>query len=150
MPTTPAEVNEDVLTGVEEQIRDLQAGLQKQVEIATISAEIGQLQKLIGGFPLDAALNQGLQDVIDQVKDIQSGKKSLPDFGNVLVDLYTLQQSLENKLQEWLDKKQATTADQDKLAGGLLRVILQIRQLFKYRPDFRAVMDDLTCIKNFR
>jgi hypothetical protein len=146
--------NKHVLTSVEEQIRELQPGLQKQVEIVTISAELSRLQKIVASFPSDAVFNKDLADVIKKVTDIesgiQSGSASLSDFGEVLVDLYSLQQSLEIKLQEWLDKLQATNSDKEKLESALLAVVIRVRQLLNYRPDVGAIMDDLTAMKNLR
>src|SRR5438876_404877 len=158
MPTNPDPADtaqSHVLSSVEEQIRDLQPTLDKQVEIAGILAELNRLNKLI----TDASLKQLLQNnnndgIIDKVAQIQAGKQpgsqsipaTLSDFGGILVDLY----SLQPQIQGWLDQQQATIADRDQLEGVLLSVIIQVRQLLNYRPDVGAIMDDLTAIKHLR
>jgi len=145
--------NKHVLASVEEQIRELQPGLQKQVEIAIIHAELSQLQTLVESLS-DAALNQQLTAVIDDVTAIesgmQSGQKSLSDFGAVLVSLYSLQQSLDTQLQELLEALRITNADKENLETILLNVIIQVRQLLNNRPDVSAIMDDLTAMKKLR
>jgi hypothetical protein len=147
----PAIVNANsrVLASVEEQIRELQPALQKQVEIAGIAAELARLQKqlqnVITGFS-DGAL----EDAIELVEEIKAGNKDLSYFGNVLADLYSLQQSLDNRLEGLLDTMQITKYDKDNLEGMLLNAIIQVRQLLNTRPDVSAVMDDLTALKNLR
>ena len=96
-------------------------------------------------FRMDA-----LDDAIQLVNEIKAGQKNLSDFGDVLVDLYILQQSLDNRLQGLLDTMQITNYDKDNLEGMLLNAIIQVRQLLNSRPDVSAVMDDLTALKNLR
>jgi hypothetical protein len=138
------EANKHVLGSVEEQIRDLQPGLQRQVEIATIEVELSRLAALVGKSSLAADLN--LTDAESITKDIRLGTKNLADFGGVLLDLYLFQQSL----QTGFDRQQITNADKDKFESVLLSVIKQVKQLLNYRPDVSAVMDDLTAMKNLR
>src|SRR5436309_39352 len=99
---TVVRANKHVLASVEEQISDLQSGLQKQVEIATIEAELRRLKTLVDASNLEAALEQSLGDAIGTTSNIQTGAKPFADFGEVLVDLYSFQQSL----QAGLDKQE--------------------------------------------
>src|SRR5438552_17297712 len=90
-----SDIKDQVLSGVQEQIRDLQPGLAKQAEIAAVLAELGRLIELVTNLPLDATVSKLLPSVKTQVEAIQLGKSNLPEFGAVLVDLLTSQQSLE-------------------------------------------------------
>jgi hypothetical protein len=147
--TAIVNANQHVLASVEEQIRELQPALQKQVEIASIAAELAwlqqKLQNVIAGFS-----DSGLDDAIQLVNEIKAGQKNLSDFGNVLVDLYALQQTLDNRLQGLVDTMQITNYDKDNLESMVLDAIIQVRQLLNSRPDVSAVMDDLTALKNLR
>src|SRR5713101_2723587 len=145
-----ADVKDHVLQSVEEQIRDLQPGLDRQIEIAVVVADLGRLKLVLGGFPADATVSKMLADVIQQVTDIQSGKATLSGFGGVLVELYSLQEALNSKVQEWLKQQQATAADEEKLEGLLLNLISRVRLILNYRPDVGAILDDLTAIKSLR
>jgi hypothetical protein len=149
----PANLKTQILNSVEEQLRDLQPGLEKQVEIAAILAELRRLQQLLA-LRNDNSLNQLLENgqngVIDQVIEIQSGAKGLLNFGKVLVDLYALQQTLGTKIQTWLNAKTITLTEKEKLEAILLGIITRTRQLLNYRPDVGAIMDDLTAIKSLR
>jgi hypothetical protein len=138
--------NKHVLASVEEQISDLQSGLNKQVEIATIRAELGRLKTLVNASTLEVALKQSLEDAITITSDIQTGAKQFAEFGEVLVDLYSFQQSL----QAGLDKQEITTLDKENFDSALLSVIKQVRQLLSYRPDVGTIMDDLTSVKKLR
>jgi hypothetical protein len=154
-PLTPtAQANGDVLASVVQQIKELQPGLEKQVEIAAILADLQRLKQLVDNFPADASLNQLLEGsnkgIIDEVKQIQSGAALLSDFGKVLVDLYSLQQALAPKIQEWLDKQLATDSDKEQLDALTLQLTIRVRQLLNYRPDVAAILEDLTAIKNLR
>src|SRR5438132_11336604 len=88
------DVKAETLTGVEEQIRDLLPGLEKQVEIAAVLAELQRLANLVAGLPTDPMTSQTLPPTIQEIKDIQAGKEGLPGMGTVLANLYAIQQSL--------------------------------------------------------
>jgi hypothetical protein len=141
------DLQEKLLNSVEEQIRDLQPGLEKQVEIAAVLAELGRLDTAVRAIPVDASINSLISDLIAKVTDIQSGETRLSAFGKVLGDLYGLQQSLEKKIQELISNATASDADRLKLETLLLNIIVQVRKLLNYRPDVGAIMDDLTAIK---
>jgi hypothetical protein len=143
------EANKHVVASVKEQIRELQPGLQNQVEIANISAELTRLQKQLQPL-ITGALDSVLAQVIQDVAAIQSGQKSLSDFGLVLADLYLLQQSLEDELQALLDTVEITKAEKENLESVLLNVIVRTKQILGTRPDVNAVMDDLAAMKNLR
>lgn len=143
------DANKHVVASVEEQIRELQPGLQKQVEIANISAELTRLQKQLQPL-ITNSLNSDLTNIVQDVADIQSGRKGLSDFGLVLADLYLLQQSLESELQEFLDTLRITKAEKENLESLLLNVIVRTKQILGTRPDVNAVMDDLAAMKNLR
>lgn len=138
--------NKNVIASVEEQIRELQPSLQKQVEIATIEAELKHLKILVDSSPLVDALKQGLTNAISTTSDIRAGTKSLADFGEVLLNLYSFQQAL----QTGLEVQQITDLDKEKFEDILLSGIKQVRQILNYRPDVGAIMDDLTAMKNLR
>lgn len=149
MPTTNqaiADANKHVLASVEEQIRDLEGSLQKQVEIATIEAQLSRLTALIDKSSLAADLKQGLTEAASITSEIRSGTKNLADFGGALLSLYLFQQSL----QIGFERQQITSADKEGFESLLLSVINHVRQLLDYRPDVSAVMDDLTAMKNLR
>jgi len=143
------DANKHVLASVEEQIRELQPALQRQVEIAGIAAALARLQQqlhnLVAGFA-----DTDLDDAIQQVDDIKSGQKDLSSFGKVLVDLYALQQSVGDRLAGLLDSMQITRYDKDNLESMVVNTIIQVRAVLNSRPDVSAVMDDLTALKNLR
>src|SRR6266853_6129410 len=124
-----AVAREHVLKSVEEQVRELQPGLEKQVEIAAVLADLQRLQLLLGGFPADAGVNQALAAIIQQVSDVQAGTAALSDLGKVLVELYALQQALASKIRDWLNQQLATAADKEKLEGLLLGIVARVRLL---------------------
>ena len=123
-----------VLASVEDQIRELQPTLQKQAEIAAIAATLAALEQelkdAITGFT-DGALDKA----IELVDDIKAGQAPLSDFGSVLVDLFLLQQSLNERLQEMLDTMQISRADKDSLESMVVTAITQVKQLLNTRPD---------------
>src|SRR2546426_4803487 len=142
-----------IVNSVEEQLRELQPGLEKQVEIAVILADLRRLQSVlipINDNSVNLLLEGGQKGIIDEVTKIQAGAEELAEFGKVLVDLYSLQQILEGKIQGWIDGKLATITDRDQLQNMLRAIIISVRQLLNYRPDVGAIMDDLTAIKNLR
>src|SRR5262245_25248505 len=145
--------NGHVLASVEEQIRELQPGLQKRADVAVITAQLNQSQKLVGQWS-DASLTQDLTAIINDVRDIetglQSGQKSLSDFGAVLAKLYALQGSVDIKVQDLLNARQITNADKEDAHGILLNVIVHVRRMLNGRPDVTAIMDDLTAMKQLR
>ena len=144
------DANKHIISSVEEQIGDLRPAFQKQVEIATVEAQLGRFNTSVGAALLDVALRQTLTDAITAssvaTSEIRAGTKQLADFGQVLTDLYSFQQSLRDALA----KQQITSADETNCESILLSVIGQVRQLLSYRPDVGAVMDDLTAMKNLR
>jgi hypothetical protein len=145
-----AVARERVLKSVEEQVKELQPGLEKQAELAAALGDLQQLQLLLGGFPADAGLKQALTIIIQQVMDVQAGTAALSDLGKVLVGLYALQQALAAKTKQWVDQQLATAIDKEKLEGLLLGVVARMRLLLNYRPDVGAILDDLTAMKALR
>src|SRR3954466_4302041 len=91
--------NSHVLASVEELIRELQPGIQHQVETASIAAQLDQLQQQleneIAGFSDDT-----LDHAIQLADEIEAGTKDVSDFASVLADLSTFQQSMDNRLQQ--------------------------------------------------
>jgi hypothetical protein len=140
---------EHVLASVEEQIRELQPSLEKQVDVAAIAAGLAalqqQLEDLITGFTDDA-----LDGAIQLVDEIKAGQAPLSDFGSVLVDLYVLRQTLVEKLQQLLDATQLSAEAKERLDSMVVAAIVQVQQLLNTRPDVETVMDDLTALKNLR
>jgi hypothetical protein len=141
---------ERVLKSVEEQVKELQPGLEKQAELAAALADLQQLQLLLAGFPADAGLNQALAAIIQQVSAVQAGTAALSDLGKVLVGLYALQQALAATTTQWVNQQLATAADKEKLEGLLPGVVARARLLLNYRPDVGAILDDLTAMKALR
>ena len=146
-------LNTQILNSVEEQLRELQPALEKQFEIAGVLAELRQLQNLLSPHndnTLNQLLENGQSGIIGEVLQIQSGSQTLLHFGKVLVDLYDLKLTLEQKLNSWLSAKTIQIAEKENLESILLGIIIRVRQLLNYRPDVGAIMDDLTAIKNLR
>ena len=141
---------ERVLKSAEEQVKELQPGLEKQAELAAALADLQQLQLRLGSFPADATLNQALAAIIQQVSDVQAGTAALSDLGKVLVGLSALQQALPATTKQWVDQQLATATDKEKLEGLLLGVVARTRLLLNYRPDVGAILDDLTAMKALR
>ena len=144
-----AATNGDVLASVAEQIRELQPAAQHEVEIANIAAELLRLQQQLHGATV-AFSDGALDDAVQLVDAIMSGHKDLSDLGNVLIDLYAVQQPMIDRLQGLLDGMQISTYEKENLESLLSDSIDQVRQLLNRRPDVSAVMDDLTALKNLR
>lgn len=146
-------LNTQVLNSVEAQLRDLQPALEKQFEIAGVLADLRQLHALLSVLndsAVDQLFDNGQNGLLNEVVQIQSGNKTLLDFGNVLATLYFLQSLLEKKFGGWIKDGTITRAEREKLENLLLGIIVRVRQLLNYRPDVGAIMDDLTAIKKLR
>jgi hypothetical protein len=135
-----------VIASVEEQISDLQPGLQRQVEIATTAAELGRLKALVDASGLGAARKQSLSNAIATTSAIQTGAQQFADFGSVLLDLYSFKQSL----QAALGQQEITNLEEKIFEATLLTAINMVKQLLNYRPDVGTIMDDLTAMKELR
>jgi hypothetical protein len=147
--TTQSDARAHVLTGVEEQISELQPGLEQTADLSVLLAQVNQLQQLLNAFPADATITGTVtNDVLQPVSDVQSGSEPLSTLGNVLASLYVLQGSLTQDMQKWMASGAMTTADSLKLQGLVLAVIASVNQVLVTRPDVAAIMDDLTAIKS--
>jgi hypothetical protein len=158
--TTAAQVNGDVLSGVEEQLRDLRPLVDEQAPLADLLGRLTQFETLFDGthgFPTDAAVSAALRHkaaakdpggVIDQVSSLIDGTGTTADLGRVLVSLYGLQQLFQAKVASWLAQRSANEADAEQATDVLLKCVVQVRQLLQYRPDVGAIMDDLSAIKS--
>jgi len=127
--------NQDIINAVTTQIDELQPGAKRQAKIDAVLKELKNLDAYIGGKSNEA--DQILNDVIQVTSDIQSGKKTNLDFGNILGDLDTLTHIIESK--ETDENKQI-----------LFSIITQIEGLLSYRPDVESVMGDLQALRNLK
>lgn len=141
-------LSDQVLTGAQEQIRELLPGLEQQVALAAIVTQVSRLLAVLNGLPADPDVGPVVNGVSGKVANIQQGNAPLSDLGSALVDLYTVQQALQQAIPGWVITQKATATDADLVTQILLDLIRGVRQLLNYRPDVGAIMDDLNAIKH--
>jgi hypothetical protein len=148
MPSDPS-VESAVQSGLLAQLQDLTPTLDNLAEIAGLLADLQYLASLLVPNPPPlAALGDSTNGIIGDVTSIAAGQKpgspgtpsSLPDFGPVLVDLLTFQQTVA----VWLPSQaKILPATQTQILALLASCVTQIQELLSYRPDVGAVVDDL-------